>query len=198
MCIFVSSTRHRLRSLRTRLWSKVLPWRRCFRGARLRRLREERGLTQAALAQALDLSTSYVNQLENDQRPITVPVLIALTERFDLPPQYFSSDTDARLVGRPVRPVHRDRRRTRRNPRPDRRIRRSHARDRSQPGYRPPSAARRHRRAGRLSLPRDRRHGAAAGTRRCRSRRSATSSMTATTTSAISTSPPSSCGPRVV
>ncbi len=69
-----------------------------FSGARLRRLRNERGLTQAALAKALDLSTSYVNQLENDQRPITVPVLIALTERFDLPAQYFSSDTDARLV----------------------------------------------------------------------------------------------------
>ena len=69
-----------------------------FSGARLRRLRIERGLTQAALAQALDLSTSYVNQLENDQRPITVPVLLALTERFDLSAQYFSSDTDARLV----------------------------------------------------------------------------------------------------
>ena len=69
-----------------------------FSGARLRRLRDERGLTQAALAKALDLSTSYVNQLENDQRPITVPVLLALTERFDLPAQYFSSDTDARLV----------------------------------------------------------------------------------------------------
>jgi predicted transcriptional regulator/transcriptional regulator with XRE-family HTH domain len=69
-----------------------------FSGARLRRLRNERGLTQAALAQALDLSTSYVNQLENDQRPITVPVLLALTERFDLPAQYFSPDSDARLV----------------------------------------------------------------------------------------------------
>ena len=45
-------------------------------GARLRRLREEQGLTQVALARALGLSTSYVNQLENDQRPLTVPVLI--------------------------------------------------------------------------------------------------------------------------
>jgi predicted transcriptional regulator/transcriptional regulator with XRE-family HTH domain len=69
-----------------------------FSGARLRRLRNERGLTQVALARALDLSTSYVNQLENDQRPITVPVLLALTERFDLPPHYFSPDSDARLV----------------------------------------------------------------------------------------------------
>src|SRR6201997_1827453 len=69
-----------------------------FSGARVRRLRNERGLSQVALARALDLSTSYVNQLENDQRPITVPVLLALTERFDLPPNYFSADSDARLV----------------------------------------------------------------------------------------------------
>lgn len=69
-----------------------------FAGARLRRLREEQGLTQVALARALGLSTSYVNQLENDQRPITVPVLLALTQRFDLPPQYFAPDTDARLI----------------------------------------------------------------------------------------------------
>jgi XRE family transcriptional regulator, fatty acid utilization regulator len=69
-----------------------------FAGARLRRLREERGLTQVSLARALGLSTSYVNQLENDQRPITVPVLLSLTERFDLPTQYFAPDSDARLV----------------------------------------------------------------------------------------------------
>lgn len=69
-----------------------------FAGARLRRLREEQGLTQVALARALGLSTSYVNQLENDQRPITVAVLLALTEHFDLPTQYFAPDTDARLI----------------------------------------------------------------------------------------------------
>ncbi|WP_141772943.1 short-chain fatty acyl-CoA regulator family protein [Mycobacterium malmoense] len=69
-----------------------------FAGARLRRLREEHGLTQVALARVLELSTSYVNQLENDQRPITVPVLLTLTERFDLPTQYFAPDSDARLV----------------------------------------------------------------------------------------------------
>jgi XRE family transcriptional regulator, fatty acid utilization regulator len=69
-----------------------------FAGARLRRLREEQGLTQAALARVLGLSTSYVNQLENDQRPITVPVLLTLTERFGLRAQYFAPDSDARLV----------------------------------------------------------------------------------------------------
>ena len=57
-----------------------------------------RGLTQVALARAVDLSTSYVNQLENDQRPLTVPVLLTLAERFDLPTHYFAPDSDARLV----------------------------------------------------------------------------------------------------
>ncbi len=69
-----------------------------FAGARLRRLRDERGLTQVALARALGLSTSYVNLLENDQRPITVSVLLALSDRFDLPTHYFAPDADARLV----------------------------------------------------------------------------------------------------
>ncbi len=69
-----------------------------FAGARLRRLREEQGLTQVALARVLGLSTSYVNQLENDQRPITVSVLLTLTDRFDLPSQYFAPESDARLI----------------------------------------------------------------------------------------------------
>lgn len=69
-----------------------------FVGPRMRRLREERGLTQAVLAQSLGLSTSYVNQLENDQRPLTVPVLLRLTDTYDLPAQFFSPDTDARLI----------------------------------------------------------------------------------------------------
>gem|GEM_PF-6854454 len=42
-------------------------------GSRLRQLRRERDLSQAALAQALGLSASYVNQIEHDVRPLTVP-----------------------------------------------------------------------------------------------------------------------------
>ncbi|NDK89929.1 DUF2083 domain-containing protein [Gordonia desulfuricans] len=69
-----------------------------FVGPRLRRLRDERGLSQAALARRIEKSTSYVNQLENDQRPITVPVLLALAREFDLDADYFAADSDARLV----------------------------------------------------------------------------------------------------
>ena len=53
-----------------------------FMGVRLRSLREERGITQAALAQALKLSPSYVNQIESNQRPLTVPVLLRLQAYF--------------------------------------------------------------------------------------------------------------------
>ncbi|NLE78172.1 MAG: DUF2083 domain-containing protein [Rhodococcus sp.] len=69
-----------------------------YAGARLRRLREERHLTQVALAKALGLSSSYLNQLENDQRPLTVPVLLKLNATFDLDVQFFAADSDARLV----------------------------------------------------------------------------------------------------
>ncbi|MFE3360868.1 helix-turn-helix domain-containing protein, partial [Streptomyces californicus] len=44
-------------------------------GARLRQLRTERGLSQVTLAQKLEISASYLNQIEHDVRPLTVPVL---------------------------------------------------------------------------------------------------------------------------
>lgn len=69
-----------------------------YGGPRLRRLREERGLTQLELARTLDLSASYVNQLENDQRPLTVPVLLKLNSTFALDAQFFAAEQDARLA----------------------------------------------------------------------------------------------------
>lgn len=67
-------------------------------GVRLRRLREERGMTQASLAAALDLSTSYLNQLERNQRPLTVPVLLRINAVFGIDVQFFSEDDEARLL----------------------------------------------------------------------------------------------------
>jgi predicted transcriptional regulator/transcriptional regulator with XRE-family HTH domain len=69
-----------------------------FVGVRLRRLREERGLTQLALAQTLGLSASYLNQLEKNQRPLTVPVLLKINEIFGVDVQLFSESDEARLV----------------------------------------------------------------------------------------------------
>jgi predicted transcriptional regulator/transcriptional regulator with XRE-family HTH domain len=69
-----------------------------FMGVRLRRLREAQHLTQAALAAALGLSASYLNQLENNQRPLTVPVLLKLNRAYGLDVQVFSDDDEARLL----------------------------------------------------------------------------------------------------
>ncbi|MEV6977583.1 short-chain fatty acyl-CoA regulator family protein [Kitasatospora sp. NPDC093806] len=71
---------------------------RTFAGARLRRLREDRGLSQAALARLIELSPSYLNQLEHDARPLTVPVLLRLTEAFGVDAGYFAPPDTARLT----------------------------------------------------------------------------------------------------
>ena len=57
-----------------------------FVGSRVRQLRSERGFSQAALAQMLEISPSYLNQIENDQRPLTVQVLLKLGTLFDIDP----------------------------------------------------------------------------------------------------------------
>ncbi|WP_027019257.1 acetate metabolism transcriptional regulator RamB [Corynebacterium sputi] len=67
-------------------------------GSRLRQLRRERDMSQAALAQALGLSASYVNQIEHDVRPLTVPVLLKITDTFGVDATFFSRDDDSRLL----------------------------------------------------------------------------------------------------
>lgn len=69
-----------------------------FMGVRLRKLRAERGLSQVALAQTLGLSPSYLNQLEQNQRPLTVAVLLKLHRALGVDIQQFSEDEEARLV----------------------------------------------------------------------------------------------------
>lgn len=72
--------------------------RKAFLGGRLKRLREERALTQIALARALDLSPSYLNQLERNQRPLTVQVLLKINAALDVDVQLFSEDGDEGLM----------------------------------------------------------------------------------------------------
>ncbi|THF58660.1 short-chain fatty acyl-CoA regulator family protein [Pseudothauera rhizosphaerae] len=69
-----------------------------FTGVRVRRLREERGLTQAALARLLEISPSYLNQIEQNQRPLTVPVLLRISSVLGVDVQRFSDDDEGRLV----------------------------------------------------------------------------------------------------
>ncbi len=67
-------------------------------GARLRHLREDRGLSQAELARRLQISPSYLNQLERNRRPLTVPVLLRLSEAFGVDAGFFSAQDSSRLI----------------------------------------------------------------------------------------------------
>ena len=69
-----------------------------FVGSRVRQLRSERGFSQAALAQMLDISPSYLNQIEHDVRPLTVAVLLRITDVFGVDATFFASQDDTRLV----------------------------------------------------------------------------------------------------
>ena len=53
-------------------------------GGRVRRLRRQNGLSQATLAKELGISASYLNLIEHNRRNLTAPLLIKLTERFEL------------------------------------------------------------------------------------------------------------------
>lgn len=69
-----------------------------FMGVKLRKLRVERGLSQIALAHAIGLSPSYLNQLEQNQRPLTVSVLLKIHRALGIDLQEFSEDEEARLI----------------------------------------------------------------------------------------------------
>lgn len=53
-----------------------------FIGPRIRRIRNEHGLTQAAMAVELGISPSYLNLIERNQRPLTVPLLLKLASKY--------------------------------------------------------------------------------------------------------------------
>ncbi len=79
--------------------TEVQAGRKLFVGPRVRRLREQHGLSQTALAERLALSLSYVSQIESNQRPVTAAVLLRLAEAFGGDMSQFAEDTDKRLLG---------------------------------------------------------------------------------------------------
>jgi predicted transcriptional regulator/DNA-binding XRE family transcriptional regulator len=66
--------------------------RKLFLGARIKRLRRERGLNQSQMADALGISGSYLNHLERNQRPVTAGILLRLAEAFDVDVKAFASE----------------------------------------------------------------------------------------------------------
>jgi len=66
-------------------------------GGKLRRLRQEQRLSQAQMAGELGISPSYLNLIESNQRPVTVPVLLKLAERFQIDLSALGGESDERL-----------------------------------------------------------------------------------------------------
>lgn len=67
---------------------------RLFAGTRLKTLRQDRSIKQAEFASALGISTSYLSQIEHDDRPLTPVLLDRLQKLFPL--EWDSVATDAR------------------------------------------------------------------------------------------------------
>ncbi|MBV8972594.1 MAG: DUF2083 domain-containing protein [Sphingomonadaceae bacterium] len=63
-----------------------------FAGARLRRLRLQRGVTQTRMADDLGVSVSYLNLIERNQRPLTAAFLLKLTQAYDLDLRQLTGD----------------------------------------------------------------------------------------------------------
>jgi predicted transcriptional regulator/transcriptional regulator with XRE-family HTH domain len=68
--------------------------RKVFAGPRLRRIRTELGLSQTDMANRLEISPSYLNLIERNQRPLTVQVLLKLSATFNVDIADLQSETD--------------------------------------------------------------------------------------------------------
>lgn len=66
--------------------------RKIYAGHAVRRLRRTSGMTQVALADALEISPSYLNLVEKNQRPLSAALMLRLAERFDFDPRKLGGD----------------------------------------------------------------------------------------------------------
>ena len=76
-------------------WEWAVAERKLFAGHAVRRLRRARGLTQAAAAEVLAVSPSYLNLIERNQRPLTAALMLRLADAFDVDPRALGRDEPA-------------------------------------------------------------------------------------------------------
>lgn len=67
-------------------------------GPKLRALRRVHGQTQADMAKALGVSPTYINLLENNQRSLSVKMLMAISEAYAVDLRELTKDDTARLL----------------------------------------------------------------------------------------------------
>ncbi|MEL7183918.1 MAG: short-chain fatty acyl-CoA regulator family protein [Pseudomonadota bacterium] len=72
--------------------------RKLYAGAKLREVRTRIGLTQTEFASRLGVSLPYLNQMENNNRPVSTTVVLALAREFGFDVTELGGDDEARLV----------------------------------------------------------------------------------------------------
>jgi len=72
--------------------------RKALLGKKIRRLRQDRGLTQQQMAARLGISPSYLNLIEHDQRPVTVSLLLRLGQVFQVDLNDLSEEDERKLA----------------------------------------------------------------------------------------------------
>ncbi|MBQ1203019.1 MAG: DUF2083 domain-containing protein, partial [Loktanella sp.] len=70
-----------------------------YAGAKLRELRGRLAMTQKAFADKLGVSLPYLNQMENNNRPVSTAVVLGLAQEFGFDVTELQSGDEARLVG---------------------------------------------------------------------------------------------------
>lgn len=69
-----------------------------FAGARIRRIRTAKGLSQTAMAEGLGISPSYLNLIERNQRPLTVQLLLKLASVYRINPEELQGENTTSLA----------------------------------------------------------------------------------------------------
>ena len=69
-----------------------------YAGAKLRETRQKLALTQKEFAGKLGVSLPYLNQMENNNRPVSTAVVLSLAQEFGFDVTELSTGASARLV----------------------------------------------------------------------------------------------------
>jgi XRE family transcriptional regulator, fatty acid utilization regulator len=72
--------------------------RKIFAGPRIRRIRNQKGLTQTAMAEGLGISPSYLNLIERNQRPLTVQLILKLAAIYRVEPEELQSEAGTSIA----------------------------------------------------------------------------------------------------
>lgn len=75
-----------------------MPTQKLYAGVKLRETRTRLGLTQKGFAEKLGVSLPYLNQMENNRRPVSAGVVLALAQEFGFDVTELSTGDEERLV----------------------------------------------------------------------------------------------------